>query len=110
MLAWNKGSSLLQNKHHEIETIIAAEKPHIFGLSEANLKVGTDLSLVQHDDYTLHTAPTLENPQLGISRMVVYTYSSLVVKRRNDLENESLSAVWLELGMPRQKNIIVENI
>ena len=101
MLAWNKGSSYLENKHHEIETIIAAEKPHILGLSEANLKLGTDLSLVQHADYTLHTAPTMQNPQLGISRMVVYTHSSLVVKRRHDLEHDSLSAVWLELGMPR---------
>ena len=110
IIAWNKGSSYLQNKHHEIETIIAADKPHIIGLSEANLKKDTDLSLVQHDDYTLHTAPTLENPLLGISRLVVYTHSSLVVKRRHDLENDSLSAVWLELGMPRQKKIIVGNI
>ena len=82
LIAWNKGSSHLQNKHHEIENIIAAEKPHIVGLSEANLKQGTDLSLVQHEEYTLHTAPTMENPQLRISRMVVYTHSSLVVKRR----------------------------
>ena len=110
IIAWNKGSSYLQNKHHKIETIIAADKPHIIGLSEANLKKDTDLSLVQHDDYTLHTAPTLENPLLGISRLVVYTHSSLVVKRRHDLENDSLSAVWLELGMPRQKKIIVGNI
>ena len=80
MIAWNKGSSLLQNKHHEIETIIAADRPHILGLSEANLKKDVDLSLVQHADYTLHTAPTLENSQLGISRMAVYTHSSLVVK------------------------------
>ena len=110
MIAWNKGSSLLQNKHHEIETIIAADRPHILGLSEANLKKDVDLSLVQHADYTLHTAPTLENPQLGISRLVVYTHSSLVVKRRHDLEHSSLSAVWLELGMPRQKKIIVGNV
>ena len=110
LIAWNKGSSYLQNKHHEIENIIAAEKPHILGLSEANLKKDTDLSLVQHAEYTLHSAPTIENPQLDIARMVVYTHSSLVVKRRHDLEDQSLSAVWLELGMPRQKKIIVGNI
>ena len=110
MKAWNKGSSHLQNKHHEIETIIAANKPHILGLSEANLKKEIDLSLVQHADYTLHTAPTLSNPQLGLARMVVYTHSSLVVKRRHDLENDLLSAVWLELGMPRQKKILVCNV
>ena len=110
MIAWNKGSSHLQNKHLEVETIIAANKPHILGLSEANLKREIDPSQVQHADYTLHTAPTLDNPQLGIARMVVYTHSSLVVKRRHDLENDFLSAVWLELGMPRQKKIVVCNI
>ena len=110
IIAWNKGNSFLQNKHHEIEALIAADRPHILGLSEANLKKETDLSCVQHDEYTLHTAPTLQNHQLGISRMVVYTHSSLVVKRRHDLEHESISAIWLELGMPRQKKIIVGNV
>ena len=55
MIAWNKGSCHLQNKHHEIETIIATNKPHILGLSEANLKKEVDLSLVQHADYTSYT-------------------------------------------------------
>ena len=110
LLAWNKGSSLLQNKHQEIEAMIAGHHPHILGLSEANLKIGTDLTLVQHDDYTLHTAPTLENADLGISRVVVYTHSSLVVKRRHDLEDDKISAIWLEVGMPRQKKILVANI
>ena len=64
IIAWNKGSSFLQNKHKEIEVLIAADRPHILGLSEANLKKGTDISTVQHDHYTLHTAPTLENPLL----------------------------------------------
>ena len=39
--------------------------------------------------------------------MVVYTHSSLVVKRRDDLEDNFLSAVWLEVGMPRQHKILV---
>ena len=42
--------------------------------------------------------------------MVVHTHASLVVKRRHDLEHDSISAIWLELGMPRQKKIIEGNI
>ena len=103
-MAWNKGSALLHNKHHEIETLIAGHHPHILGLSEANLRSNADLSLVQHADYEVHTAPTLLNPELGISRVVVYTHSSLIVKRRAALEADTLSAIWLEVGMPRQKN------
>ena len=110
LIAWNKGSSLLQNKHHEIETIISTDKPHVLGLGEANLKCNADLTRVQHQGYMLHTAPTMNNPDLGISRIVVYTHSSIVVKRRHDLEDQSISAIWLEVGLPRQKKILVANV
>ena len=53
------------------------------------------------------TARSISNPELGIARTVVYTHSSLVVKRRADLEDDSLSSVWLEVGMPRQRKILV---
>ena len=104
---WNKGSSLLQNKHSEIESIIAGHQPHILGLCEANLRHGVNASLVQHQDYQLHIASSIDNPTLGIARVVVYTHSSLIVKRRDDLEDNTLSAVWLEVGMPRQHKILV---
>ena len=99
-----------QNKHPEIENIIEGHQPHILGLSEANLRKNVDPRLVQHEGYTLHTAPTIDNPALEISRVVVYTHSSLVVKRRSDLEDSSLSAIWLEVGMPRKRKILVANI
>ena len=50
LLHWNKGPSFLANKHHEIETIVGNHRPHVFGLSEANLKREHDQSLVQHQD------------------------------------------------------------
>ena len=90
--------------------MIAGHHPHILGLSEANLRSNADLTLVQHDDYQLHTAPTMTNTELGISRVVVYTHSSLIVKRRPDLEENILSTIWLEVGMPRQKKILVANV
>ena len=37
----------------------------------------------------------------------MYTHSSLVVKRRSDHEDE---IIWLKLGLPRHKKIIVANI
>ena len=39
IVAWNKGSSFLSNRHDEIESLIAGHHPHILGLSEANLGV-----------------------------------------------------------------------
>ena len=110
LLAWNKGNSLLQNKHNDIQTLIRTHKPHILGLSEANLKKGIDMRLVQHDDYVLHTAPTIDNSILNISRVVVYTHNSIVCRRRHDLEDPSLSVIWLEVGLPRMKKFLVANI
>ena len=107
LLHWNKGPSHLHNKHHDIETIIAGHHPHVLGLSEANLRKDHDLSLVQHENYDLHTSPTAENPELATSRIVVYTHKSLVVKRRNDLEDNRVSAIWMEVGLPHKKKIII---
>ena len=107
LLHWNKGASHLHNKHHDIETIIAGHHPHVLGLSEANLRKDHDLSLVQHENYDLHTSPTAENPELATSRIVVYTLKSLVVKHRNDLEDNRVSAIWMEVGLPHKKKIII---
>ena len=35
---WNAGSAHLKNKMHEIEQVVAENRPHILGISEANLK------------------------------------------------------------------------
>ena len=107
ILHWNKGPSFLQNKHQDIETIIAGHTPHVLGLSEANFKTDHDASLVQHRDYNFHTCSTLQNQGLGISRVAVYTHNSLIVKRRPDLENDTISSIWLECGLPRQKKILI---
>ena len=74
LLHWNKGPSFLKNKHHEVETLIEGHTPHVLGLSEANLKANHNLSEVQHSDYNLHTCRTLENRDISISRVVVYTH------------------------------------
>ena len=107
IMHWNKGPSYLINKHHDIEAMIAGHKPHVLGLSEANIRHDHDLSLVQHEEYTLHICPTIDNPKLKMSRIVVYTHKSLVVKRRHDLEDDSVSAIWLEAGLPNQKKIVI---
>jgi hypothetical protein len=107
LLHWNKGPAFLKNKHQEVETIIAGHQPHLLGLSEANLRNDHNLSQVQHQDYELHTCSTLNNADLNMSRIVVYTHRSLVVKRRFDLEGENISSIWLEVGLPRQRKILV---
>ena len=68
------------------------------------------MRLVQHPECIVHTAPTFENDNLKISRVVVYTHSSIVVKRLPDLEDKSLLVIWLEVGLPKMKKILVANV
>ena len=104
---WNKGPGHLKTKIPEIKNIIQGLHPHIIGISEANLHEKHDRNLSQIEDYTLHTCPTLENPALKTSRVVVYTHRSLIVKVRTDLMCDSYSSIWLEVGLPRHKKFLV---
>ena len=107
IIYWNKGPSFLENKFNEIEAVIDDHKPHMLGLSEANLRAGHDQTKVQLTDYNLHTAQTLDNPDLLVSRVVVYTHNLLVVKRRYDLEDKNILSIWLEIGLPRKRKFLV---
>ena len=106
---WNKGSSFLFNKKDDIESIIEDYRPHVLGLSEANLRKEDNLSEVQLADYNLHICPTIDNPNHGVSRVVVYTHKSLVVKSRPDLMNPQVSSVWLEVGLPGRQKFLICN-
>ena len=104
---FNKGPGFLTTKKFEIENAIAGFHPHILGISEANLFRNHDLQDVQIADYNLHTCPTLSNPDLGYSRIVVYTHKSIVCKLRPDLMNDDYSSIWMQVGLPRHKQILV---
>ena len=77
----------------------------VLGIGEAQFKTNNDLADVQQPGFTLH----LDSCQasLGVSRCAVYTHNSLVVKRRDDLENDGIATVWLQLGLPGQKGILI---
>ena len=94
-----------KKKRKDIKEIINPHKPLVLGLGEAQFKSDHDLAEVQQPGYTLQ----LDSGQasLAVSRCAVYNHESLVVKRRHDLETEGISTVWLQLGLPQQKGILV---
>ena len=104
---FNKASGHLATKKHEIDNAIAGFHPHIFGISEANLHKNHDMKDVQIAEYNLHTCPTLSNPDLGYSRIVVYTHKSIVCKPRPDLMSSESSSIWMQVGLPRHKQFLV---
>ena len=107
---WNKGPGFLSSKTNEIENIINGYHPHLLGISEANFHLNHDAQDVQIDDYEVYFAKSLQNPQLNISRLAVYAHKDLTVKVQTDLMNDTFNSIWLEVGLPRQKKILVCNI
>ena len=106
----NKGPGHLCSKIHDIEYIIEKYKPHVLGISEANFMKNHDPQEVALKDYHLFTCPTLRNPDLEYSRVVVYAHNSVVCKVRMDLMDSDTSTIWLQIGLPRQKQILLCNI
>ena len=104
---FNKGPAFLHNKIHEVENIVQDRHPHILGVSEANFLASHDLEDVQIQDYELYTCPTLTNPDIQASRIVIFKHNSLIGKLRPDLMNDNFSSIWLEIGYPRQKKFLV---
>ena len=108
---WNLGSANLENKMSELEIAVKCVKPAIFGVSEANLHHTTDLSLVQLPGYKLITANTLKNPNIQMSRVVVYLSEAMSGTVREDLMCDNFSSIWVELGVQGSaKKILVSNI
>ena len=105
---WNKGPSLLINKQSDIKSIIDRHKPHILGLGEANFKYGHSIEDATIQGYKLHLDSGLDSSEVGrTARVAVYTHDLLRVKRRHDLEDDKVAAVWLECGLPHQKGVLV---
>ena len=109
IIHWNKGPSLLANKMDDLATIIDNYKPLVLGISEANFRKNDDIEDVQLTNYNIHISPTIDNPEHGVSRVVVYTHRSLIVKPRPDLMSPWLSTIWLEVGLPKRQKFLLCN-
>ena len=107
LVYWNKGPSFLCNKQLDIESIVERHKPHVLGLGEANIREDHNLQDLQLQDYTLHIDSSITNPSLGLARVAVYTHKTIRVKRRHDLEDDTIAAIWLECGLPHQRGILI---
>ena len=84
----------------EIEHVVSTYRPHILGISEANLKRIHNIGDVQLPEYDLIVSKTMDNDQLQASRVVCYLHHSLVGKVREELMSDQFSSIWLEAGLP----------
>ena len=76
-------------------------------ISESNLRRSHDRAKVEIEGYTLHTTGMIRCPERQVSRIVAYIKDGIIIKRRSDLESEDISAIWMEVGLPREKKYLV---
>ena len=106
----NLGSGFLINRMNEVETVVAAYRPHVFRISETRVKDIHDMEDIQLDGYNVFLSQTLKNPQLRTSRVAVYVNKDIKVKEHKDLMSDKFSSVWLEVGLPRKRKFLICNV
>ena len=104
---WNKSSAKMSNRLSEIKNIISQHRPHMLGISEANISTSQDLSLFNIADYKIHVGPASVT---GLIRIAVYVHKDIKVKLRPDLMSPNLSSIWFETSFKRSKKILVNKM
>ena len=86
--------------------MISQEKPHIFGLSECELRRGKnfcDVSGLKIPGYD--TLMPKSWSLSGFARLVVYVKSSLQYERCHDIEDDNIQSIWIKAGFRNTKKI-----
>ena len=94
----------LYNKLGEVKNLVKKEKPHIFGISEA------ELVRSHHDEKALKIPGySLILPRswsvMGKARVVIYVKSTLDYEHLIDLEDLKTQTIWIRAGFKNTKKI-----
>ena len=96
----------IRNKIAEVRNIVEQKKPHIFGLSECELRKSKtfDEKQIKLPGYDiLYPKSWLAN---GYARVLVYIKSSLEYEQLFDLETESVQSIWVKGGFKNTRKIL----
>ena len=96
----------LRNKVSEVRAIVYQHKPHIFGLSECELKKKDyfDEDSLKISGYDIIYPKSWD--LYGIARVLTYVKSSLDYERVLELEHDSFQSIWLKGGFKNSKKIL----
>ena len=94
----------IRNKVSELKNIIKQESPHIFGLSECDLRrEGFNTDTLKIPGYEV-LFPKSWNVH-GFARVLVYVKKTLNYEQVHDLEDDLIQSVWLRGGFKNGKVI-----
>ena len=98
-----------KNKITHIDQVLDEFKPHILSLCEANIeKVVNNVINDTYKDYKIEH--TKMSDRTNNSRNAILIKNDLVYDRRQDLEDDTTSTVWIELKIPNQNNVLISSI
>ena len=99
----------LYNKMSEVKNIISKEKPHILGISEAELKKSHHhLGRLKVPGYQLLLPKSWE--MYGKARLVVYIKKSLEFQQIFDLEKHDVQSIWVRAGFKNNKKVYFSHV
>ena len=95
----------LVNKVFEVKNIIKEERPHIFGLSECELRKGGNLdeSKLRIPGYTILYPKSWESH--GFARVIVYVKKNLEFEQVMEFDDDLVQAVWVRAGFKGQRKV-----
>ena len=99
------------NKFSEVSALLTSkdnEKLHIFGMSETKLKNHKLTSTFKIKGF--HTPFRKDNDSNGGGGIIVYVRNNINAKRREDLETNGISCLWLEISPDKGKPFLVGNM
>ena len=92
------------NKMGEIRLLAHKEKPHILGISEAELRNGAhNLSDLKLPGYTLLLPKSWS--LYGKARVVVYVKETLEFEQLLEIENKDVQSIWVKAGFKNSSKI-----
>ena len=106
---WNKGGALqpLKEKLNEIELLIKTEAFGVFGVLEANLFKHDDVEDIKIDGYTVLWDKGRDHIIRNNARTVVYVRNDLSFQSKEELMESNVPEVWLEVGEPKKKLMLI---
>ena len=99
----------LYNKMSEVKNLILREKPHILGISEAELRKSNHcVDSLKVPGYDLLLPKSWET--YGKARLVVYVKKSLVYDHLDDLEHADVQTIWFKAGFKNTRQVYYSHV
>ena len=104
IISWNKGSKFMINKMTEINLMLKKYNPHIFTMSEAQIRK-CDISKLKFDNYHLECDNLIKNNHRA--RSCILIHKDIKYERLYESEPDFCSVVVIEVGLKYQRKFIV---